>query len=409
MKNLLDTLLNVKRFQNITNHISKLSTISSNLNLAANLPYNDNSNITKLDSTTSMPKIDRAKLEFNPSKIKHISFKDHEDSIEENKGKLFAMGNNKEINHGLKSISNSESNNIFIFGGLDFDNFKHLAALHKYTNSIIDRAGISKFFQDYVFSEITIKEKPCLVFPHVNKEDRYKAAINFNLNKKFYPNYIEEFVNKNILPKLTITNGELSFKSPITFISYSIGGREIYMIENALRNKLSNEFKLSSKQIYKIFENVKAVCIAYAIDTENLQDIRFSKTILFNIHDEGVLIPKKTIDIIEETNFTNKPFKFYLSNDSGLNHLETVIFFSKNDNTFPYEQCIGNSLSNGHSLRLYVEAIKKLKDDEFEPIKQCVNQSNNEDFFHSYPFIHPDNIELVDDHTKVKKEIYDLQ
>lgn len=237
-------------------------------------------------------------------------------------------------------------NKILILGGLDFDNIPAIGALLKYMRELTK-------------TSIKNEEEIVAPYPYVDREMRYHSAISYNKDKTFAPEYMYDFVREYILPRFLDKSKSIiqEPENPLTFMSFSVGAREICMAENALRKILLEEYSCSKADVKVLFSYLNAICVAYAVDYENLPDLRFYKTVLLSVDDGGILNPLKlTQEILRidrdwavgvtnirllEADEYNSPLDLYLFG------LDEIPMLSKT----------GQINMNGHHLPHYIEAI----------------------------------------------------
>jgi hypothetical protein len=233
-----------------------------------------------------------------------------------------------------------------VFGGLDFDNVPAIGALLKYMREI---------------TKTSIKNEDEIVatYPYADRAERYHSAITYNKDKSFAPEYMYDFVRQYILPKFLDKSGTTlqEPENPLTLMSFSVGAREICMAENAMRKILLEEFSCSKADVKTLFSYLNAICVAYAVDYENLPDLRFYKTIILSIDDGGILNPAK---LAEEVLRTDADWAVGISNIRLLeaddyNPPLDLCFFGLDE--VPMISKTGQINMNGHFLPHYIEAI----------------------------------------------------
>lgn len=223
------------------------------------------------------------------------------------------------------ALKNDISNaNVIAIGGTDFTTPRHLSALLK---SSIMLAAMSPRKSNAYF-------KPMAIMPEVSKSERYEAAKEYDLNEKFYPEYIKDRVKKFLLPKF-VDSGPLEYfneitgefyyaddmyedeeitiisnPSRITLFSFSVGGQEIMMMENALQDILLHEYSLDSDTVNKMMRSISALHIGYAPKPDVLENkYGFNKIIIFDTKDRPALIPKNfSEEILLKTTIENNKF-----------------------------------------------------------------------------------------------------
>ena len=164
--------------------------------------------------------------------------------------------------------------NVLAFGGIGFYQPRHLSALLKSLETL---------------SPKTRELKSAAVFHNATPDTRFQAAIKYNEEKLYYAPYIEDFTRKYVLPRFVDTNGKLTTPNmPLFFYTFSIGGREVMMVENCLRTILEKEYHCTPSNIHALFTHLRALSIGYALDYNNLPEPRFAKTVVFSVDELGV-------------------------------------------------------------------------------------------------------------------------
>ncbi len=264
------------------------------------------------------------------------------------KGKFLKRIMTSEGKKEMKMINhNKEAIDIVALGGLDFDNPRNISALLKSLETLLPK---------------DTELKSASIYPSVDREARYDAAVTYNHNKLYYPEYIEVMVREHILPRFIdlSTNSLKETIKHLTFYSFSVGGREIPMIENCLRHIFSREYGLSSKEISSVFNKINGVSIAYAIDYDNLPEPRFQKLVVLSEDDIGILKPLSLAsNIMADISVENhSKINFYSIEETELS-AATQVFYLKSG-AMPMIIDNGETLNistKGHSLPHYIDSI----------------------------------------------------
>lgn len=262
----------------------------------------------------------------------HLPFDDFPESEILDRGKFFKL--NEEDLHKPIKASEKEVNeaNVWVLPGA--------LSTSKY--------GMSTTLQDIrVFccdSHCNHWQGNTLAFcPYSTGKNRYIEAMAYNDNPKdFYSPQIEKFVRKYLLPRM-IKGKRLSF------VTYSVGGKELAMIENAARYILLNEYGYETNIIEALFQNITGVCVGYAPDIKNLPEIRFNKIILLSASDQGLFIPESLYFKIYRPVICNRPFTAFKID----NH-DTLIFLGHQSSV---EVLDGKLNHDGHRLPHYLKAM----------------------------------------------------
>jgi hypothetical protein len=285
---------------------------------------------------------------FDPRKKSHVVLIDSIDSEVEDRGKLLTLDPDNKMRHA--SEEEILEANVFAIGGIDFDNRKFLSSL---LNAVNKLKNLTPDPNPLWYC------KPLALHPYVSKQERYEAAVKYNLDKGYYHNYAKEFVDSVILPRLIDPHTGV-VKPPerdITFFSYSVGGRDIMMFENALKVSLLKN-KVSKEEIFNIFAKIKSISIGFAVDIESLDvGLQFTKIIVFNEGDAAVLIPEKTYNLIsaDRSLCDTQPLTFIFEGKGKCSYDQFFVVFSQLDCFFPVE----TDRHKGHGLFSYIEAIEK--------------------------------------------------
>lgn len=207
-------------------------------------------------------------------------------------GEFFIRSEESRGTAKLKPASFEEilNSNILCIGGLDFDSSRCLSALNKFAAklALMNPAGKKAGFGSVA------------VFPEVSKEERYEAAVKYSLDPRFYPPYIKDRVEKFIMPKILDEDNDtlLCVQHGISLFALSVGGREVMMMENALRDILSKELDQPTAIVNDFLKNVRAVCLGYAPSLHAFKEGGFNKTFVFSRDDRAVLIPEDFYDAL---------------------------------------------------------------------------------------------------------------
>lgn len=278
----------------------------------------------------------------------HVNLAPNKDFDPNLKGTLWARSKNDDGTTNLQQVSiedfQKSAHTILALGGVDFDTPRHMSALLKSLEGLKLK-----------------KDVKCVAFfPTVLPDERFKAAVNYNKDKLFYPKYIDDLARKYILPKFLDNNGNLvAPQTPIAFYSFSVGGREIFMLENSLRSIFRNEYKCTDHNIKNLFSYLNATCIAYAFDYQNLPEPLFSKTIVFSVDDFGVLYPKALYDkVICQADFYDA--KLSCISTTATNLSPPTYFLLLGHKVVPYILDGNRIAKDCHSLPHYLEAIKSI-------------------------------------------------
>jgi len=252
------------------------------------------------------------------------------------------INNNKELVEVAKS--DFSTFNTLALGGVDFDTTFRLAALLKSLEALSPNL-------EHI--------KAAALYPNAPRKERFDAAFTYNKNKLYYPKYIEEITRQHILPRFLDNSGQLvAPKKPLSFYSFSVGAREIMMIENCLRNIWQTEYECSDLQVYNFFTYLQANCIAYALADDDLPALRFRKNVICSVLDIGVLRPRP----LSEKYLWRKPAN---TCEAGWNEIEgdkklsaPLNLFLLGPKTLPIVTKTGKIIPDTfHSLPHYMEGI----------------------------------------------------
>ncbi|MFN7039318.1 MAG: hypothetical protein ACK4OM_07130 [Alphaproteobacteria bacterium] len=285
-------------------------------------------------------------LEKNIDNLSLISLKDA-DGWEDRKGNAYKRSIVNQ-NSVLMKCSNDDIINaeIIAFGGIEFDDLPAHSALLKNIETLLGASHDP-------LKTITFQ-------PFVSRSERYKHLLNYSLNPNYTPEYILKFVENHILP---IINDKINFKNPdhiLTLFSFSAGGREIMMIENALYKIFkTNEYNLNEEEIERIFSKINVVSIGYACKFTYNTNPKFRKIIIYAIEDSGVLLPQfLTVNYLDKyiNIISSEPYTIF-SNDLG-NQKENEFLIVLGKNTIPKYLNGKKPNEKGHALPNYIYAIQ---------------------------------------------------
>lgn len=303
---------------------------------------------------------------YKPGQTAHVNLTDSLDSsyrgvffkrIEKGEGSFFS------VLHEATPDEIAESN-ILAIGGLDFDTPKAVSAIIKTAKTL---AANNSKPEKYKFEAVAI-------FPEVSREARYEAADEYSQNSFYYPPYIEDRVRKFLIPKFVDEedNTILNIRSSISLFSFSIGGRESMMMENALWDIFYKEYGLSNSLAQNLMSNVTMISLGYAPGLEIFRPGGFNKVACFSVNDRGVLLPEDFYDSI-------------LTKESVLENKISIKAISKtHSDTFKRIITFGNRLVTAnsswddydHTKNAYLECIKHLPDNIQEGIGDCLSYSD---------------------------------
>lgn len=300
------------------------------------------------------------------------------DSIaEEVKGKFFAR--KEEITQDAESKlyppteEQVYNTNILAIGGLGFVTGRHLSALLKATAVLASKnsRGTEAFY------------KAIAVMPEVDKEERYEAAEKYSMDSTYYPEYIKDRVKKFLIPKFIDIDEEktiFDFPQSIALLSFSMGGREVMMMENALYDILINEYSLNLDLVNRLMKNVKAVCVGYAPQLNIFDGKGFHKIVIFSTEDRAVLLPQDfhdkllTKEITQDKTLTIKNF------DSKNNKLIKQLIISNQET----EKDSLSSDTLDHTLGDYLYCIDSFPDEVKEMIGNSLVYNGFNNSFDEY-------------------------
>lgn len=235
--------------------------------------------------------------------------------------------------------------NILAFGGLGFYKLWHLSALLKSAGKL---------------SPTSLSLKSAAVFHDALFETRYHSAKAYNADKLYCAPYIENFTRKYVLPRFLDSNGILTEPAkPLLFFTFSVGGREVMMVENCLRTIFEKEYKCSPINIYQLFTHLSALSIGYALDYNNLPALRFSKVVVFSIDELGV---ERTKALAKNVVFRTPSYIAQEVSFSQCKHLpltSPTCLITFNHGTVPPITGKMNITEDFHSLTHYTSAIEK--------------------------------------------------
>lgn len=205
----------------------------------------------------------------------------------------------------------------------------------------------------------SVSQSQTLIFAsYISNKQRYAEAMHYGLNVKNYFSYsIEKFVREYFIPRI--------LKNPsLIFITHSVGGKEIFMIENAARVILINEYKFTIEKVKKIFKCVKAILFGNAPNICRKNSISFGKIIILSASDQGLLIPGKLYDILYKKKNTEKKYTI-IHYDTN----ELIVFLGHDSSIESFNNQING---DGHRLPHYIESIKRLPQPVFSMLKEYI-------------------------------------
>ena len=239
--------------------------------------------------------------------------------------------------------------NVLAIGGIDFNTPRHLSALIK----------ASRILASECSNKDTSFHQTIAVMPEVSKEERYEAAKLYYQDSSFYPLYIKNRVEKFLIPKIILDEDTvLNIPKSISLFSFSLGGREIMMMENALYDVLLKQYSIDPDTINTLMRNISAVCLGFAPKLNILEkNSGFNKIIIFSAKDRAVLLPKDFYQKI-------------LSNDSVLDQEIFYSVFNEPDDNEKHLMIYNKEISNhdikdelNHTLGCYLYDINSFPEE----------------------------------------------
>lgn len=262
----------------------------------------------------------------------HLQFSDFSGSDLDDRGRFF-------------KLNDDDSYNLFTVSEKDIDDFSVWVLPGVLSTSRNDMSttlqDINSFFADSGYCSWVRKS---LIFcPYSSGQQRYIEAMEYSDNpQEYYSTKIEKFVRKYLISRM-IREKKLSF------ITYSVGGKELAMIENAARYILKNEYNYPINIVEKLFEAVTALCIGYAPDIKNLPELRFNKIVVLSASDQGLFVPKSLYYKIYRPIICNRPFTVFK-----IDRYETLIFLGHQASV----EVLGGKLNHdGHRFPHYLKAM----------------------------------------------------
>lgn len=320
----------------------------------------DNSTISRIWKTNrkaAKVSYDIEKYLFNSKVNNHIDLSSSE--ISSKNGKLFIREEAKNPNEkpSLRVATEEEvkTSTTIAVGGIQGDEDRQVSALLK-TAKIL--AAKSNAPETYL---------PVAVYPEVGRKERYEAAVKYTLNTEYVPSYIERRVEKYLLPKVIDNLDSDCGRNNISLFSFSMGGREIMMMETALRNILQNKMFLPKVVVDNLMSDVRAVCIGYAPSLTAFDKSGFNKIVIFSVDDRGVLIPRDLYDILltKEGDLVNNHCIKQLHTD--IKSFKYLIIDGKNTIDANDKDYVDHTISH------YVDIIDTMPSDVVQTIGACIS------------------------------------
>lgn len=262
----------------------------------------------------------------------HLPFEDFPESELADRGKFFKLNEDDAFNPIKASEKDINDASIWVIPGA--------LSTSKY--------GMSSTLQDIksFFSESGChywNGRSIIFCPYSSGKQRYIEAMEYNNNpQEYYSAKIEKFVRKYLISRMVK-------ERRLSFVTYSVGGKELAMIENAARDILINEYDYPLNIVEKLFQTVTAICIGYAPDIKNLPELRFNKIVLLSASDQGLFIPKSLYFKIYRPIICNRPFTAFK-----IDKHETLIFLGHQASV---EVLDGKLNHDGHRFPHYLKAM----------------------------------------------------
>lgn len=299
---------------------------------------------------------------FSPDKTSHIDLTE-DNNVKYNIKGQFVVRDKNLGQTILRQATDSEvlKSNSLAIGGIYSDTPLNISALIKYAHQLASNSNKIKF-------------QPVSLFPEVTRIERYKAAEKYSKDSSYYPPYIKDRVNKYIMPK--ITDEDTLFDIPMTFslFAFSVGGREIMMMENALKDILLKDYKLSENLVVNVFANFRVLCLGYAFDPSHTKKIGFPKVFVFSEDDRGVLSPKplETQILGKEKSDPNQKFSVVQLVKNQPIHPAYMITIAHN--AVPLK--IVSNQTDDHLLAHYLDGISIFSNELKEMIGNCLTYND---------------------------------
>ncbi len=277
----------------------------------------------------------------------HVSFTPSPGYDPEMRGKAYMRITNDNGKKELLEIppSSYQDLDLLALGGLDFDSSFHMSALLKSVETLLPAQSALKYGA---------------IYPNATRKERFEAATTYNKDKLYYSPYIESLTRDYILPRFVNdkTSDLQEPKKSLTLFSFSVGGREIMMMENCFRKILLEDYNLSKPDVHSLFTYIKGISVAYAADYVDLPELRFPKTTIISGKDIGVLQPEQlTRDMTWNPLLDQSKIHLFTSKDTDKYSHPSQIFYLGNK-TVPLIVDKNKLATKGHSLPHYVAAIK---------------------------------------------------
>lgn len=328
----------IPRINSMKQQIKLLSSIYSS---AQNSPFKNFQILPKIFKTNI--EVNKYLFEENKSLLIDIN----NNSNDQLKGKFFIREEKKLSNDKalLRIATESEiiDSKIITIGGLGFDSLRHISALLKATKNM---ANINQYNE-------TQHSKVVAIMPEVEPQARYAAAEIYSVNPSYYPSYILDRVKQFLLPKILQDDTIFAVPQTTAIFTFSMGGREAGMMENALKHVLEDELNLDQSLIESLMKNIISINIGYAPTIPSITKKGFNKIAIFSTHDRAVLLPKDLYEqvLIKPEILDRKLSVIDFSEDKSDNQLLIVMNPDIQDNTSKEDLC-------NHSLGDYLNCIE---------------------------------------------------
>lgn len=268
----------------------------------------------------------------------HIKFEKFPESLENDRGKLFKL-----YQDSIKVASNNniEKANILILPGTVTS---HRSFMHRDFRVI-------KQYLDIVSKKSNLTNNsfnPLMFCSYTTNYNRYQEAILHDtyktLDRQYFSPSIQKFTYNYVIPKLLNSQ-------KFVLLAHSVGGKEVYMVENAAKRILSKDYKFSQKEITKIFDNVRAVLYGYAPNISKPSE-GFKKLIVLSSSDQGILIPRSLHSSIYKEKYCKKDFSILKFKNN-----EDILFLGHSSSLEVFDNQFNR---DGHRLPHYLHSVEHL-------------------------------------------------
>jgi hypothetical protein len=242
--------------------------------------------------------------------------------------------------------------------------------------------GLINLFEAKNYAELIdrLGTVPVIYCRSLDKAEAFDHAILYNKNQSYCSPWAWDYARQYVVPHFF--NEDMTLKNSVQFrsqqfFSFSLGGREWAMVENAFRAFTLDALKKvphynpanAQKKLIDVFSHLSSVNIGYAAAWSGVRDVCYPKVVLFGGDDFGASLPKALFETVYADHPPEKPFGYYRKHGLVNNLVERLIFLGKDQLLSIADMPVND---NGHGFLQYIEALKRTVDAKLLSLTQSM-------------------------------------